>query len=156
MIEEEERMMVKRGRVLVLAVVVALGLCAVAVNAAEKKKAGGGKEVVWPADKLQFKEAIPGVSKAVLWGNPDKGAYGAITRFSKGTKNTLHTHSHDIKIIVISGSFVYDSGSGEKRLGAGSYLMQPGGLKHTSGAGSDADCVFFEESSGAFDLKPVK
>lgn len=152
--------MINKGRVLVLAVVVALGVCAVAVNAEAKagaKKAAGAKEVVWPADKLQFKEAgAPGVSRAVLWGDPDKGAYGAVTRFTKGTKNALHTHSHEIKIVVISGTFLYDSGSGENKLGPGSYLLEPGGVKHTSGAGADADCVFFQESSGAFDRKPAK
>ena len=148
-----------KERALILTVAVALGLCAVAAGAEEKKagaKAGGSKEIVWPADKLSFKDVVPGVSKAVLWGDPDKGAYGTITKFAKGTKNALHSHSHAIKVVVISGTFLYDSGSGENKLGPGSYLMEPGGLKHTSGAGADADCVFFEESSGAFDMKSAK
>ncbi|MGH9318199.1 MAG: hypothetical protein ACRD1P_13960 [Thermoanaerobaculia bacterium] len=57
---------------------------------------------------------------------------------------------------LFSGTFVYDSGDGEKRLGPGSYVSEPGGMKHTSGAGLDGDCLFFEESDGAFDLKPAK
>ena len=114
------------------------------------------REVVIPAGQMQFKDAAPGVLKAVLWGDPGKGAYATITKFALGTKNALHTHSHDIKVVVISGIFVYDSGSGEKRLGAGSYLFEPAGVKHTSGAGLDTDCLFFEESDGAFDLKPAK
>ena len=114
------------------------------------------KEVVIPAGQMQFKEAAPGVIKAVLWGDPTKGAYATITKFAKGTKNALHTHSHDIKVVVISGTFVYDSGSGEKRLGPGSYVSQPAGAQHTSGAGEDADCLFLEESNGAFDIKMVK
>jgi quercetin dioxygenase-like cupin family protein len=51
---------------------------------------------------------------------------------------------------------VYDCGTGEKRLGPGSYLFEPAGLKHTAGAGEDADCVFFEEGSGAFNLRPAQ
>lgn len=51
---------------------------------------------------------------------------------------------------------VYDSGGGEKRLGPGSYLLQPKGVKHTSGAADEADCVFLEESAGPFDIKMVK
>lgn len=131
-------------------------LCSSTTALAAEKKAGGSREVVKPAAEMQFKEAVPGVTKAVLWGDPTKGAYATITRFAKGTKNALHTHSHYIKVVVISGTFVYDSGSGEKRLGPGSYLFEPAGIRHTSGAGDDADCVFFEESNGAFDRKPAK
>jgi quercetin dioxygenase-like cupin family protein len=105
---------------------------------------------------MQFKAAIPGVTKAVLWGDPTKGPYGAITRFTKGTKNGWHTHSNDLKIVVISGAFLYDNGSGEKRLGPGSYLYEPGGLKHTSAASADSDLMFFEEGSGPFDIKMAK
>lgn len=133
----------------------ALGLLANSFALAEEK-AARSKEVVLPADKMQFKDVIPGVSKAVLRGDPAKGAYATLTKFAKGTLNAPHTHSHDIRIVVISGTFVYDSGGGEKRLGPGSYLVQPAGLKHTSGAGSEADCVFLEESSGKFDVKFVK
>lgn len=122
----------------------------------EAKKAGSNREAVMPAAEMKFKEAIPGVSKAVLWGDPAKGKYATITRFTKGQKNPLHTHSHDIRIVVISGTMVYDSRSGEKKLGPGSYLLQPKGVRHTSGAGDEADCVFLEESDGPFDIKMVK
>jgi len=29
-------------------------------------------------------------------------------------------------------------------------------MKHTSGCDAGADCLFFEEQSGTFDIKPVK
>jgi quercetin dioxygenase-like cupin family protein len=134
---------------------VALILC-LSPLAATAAPPAAGQEVVWPADQVPFKEVVPGVSKAVLWGDPDKGPYGAITRFVKGLRNSLHTHSSDIRIVVVSGNFVYDSGSGEKSLGPGSVLFQPAGAKHVSGAGKDADCVFVESSDGPFDLKPVQ
>lgn len=35
-------------------------------------------------------------------------------------------------------------------------LLQPRGVKHMSGASDDADCIFFEESDGSFDIKMVK
>ncbi len=38
----------------------------------------------------------------------------------------------------------------------GRYLFEPGGMKHKSGAGDEADCLFFEESAGKFDLNEVK
>ncbi|HSS43895.1 MAG TPA: DUF4437 domain-containing protein [Thermoanaerobaculia bacterium] len=114
------------------------------------------REVVIPAGQMAFKEAAAGVLKSALWGDPTKGAYATITKFARGTRNALHTHTHDIKVVVISGTFVYNSGSGDQRLGPGSYVFEPGGMKHTSGAGLDSDCLFFEESDGAFDLKPAK
>ena len=119
-------------------------------------KASTAKAVAWPADQIQFKPVIPGVTKAVLWGDPDKGAYGTLTRFAAGTKNALHTHSHDIKIVVISGTFVLGTETGEKQLGPGSYALEPAGMKHTSGAAPGADCLFFEESDGKFDMKMLE
>jgi len=29
-------------------------------------------------------------------------------------------------------------------------------MKHTSGCDAGADCLFFEEQSGTFDIRPVK
>ena len=45
-------------------------------------------EIVWPADKVQFKEVMPGISKAVLWENPS-GAYAALTRFAPNVQNPV-------------------------------------------------------------------
>ena len=142
------------GTVMTAVATAIICMWASAMFAAEK--AGSSKEIVRPAEQMEFKEAIPGVSKAVLWGNPTKGKYATLTKFAKGTKNALHTHPHDIRIVVISGTFVYNSGGGEKKLGPGSFLFQPAGVKHTSGAGDGTDCLFFEESDGAFDIKMVK
>src|SRR6266705_2762456 len=47
-------------------------------------------------------------------------------------------------------------GKPEFRLGPGSYFMQPGGdYRHTTSCDQASDCVFFVESKGKFDLKPV-
>jgi hypothetical protein len=41
-----------------------------------------------------------------------------------------------------------------RRLGPGSYMMQPGGnYKHTTSCDKASECIFFVESGGAFDLK---
>ena len=48
-------------------------------------------------------------------------------------------------------------GKPEFRLGPGSYLMQPGGnYKHTTSCDMASDCVFFLQSNGKLDLKPVE
>ena len=120
-------------------------------------KPAASAEVVMPAADMKWKDVIPGVTQSVLWGDPDTGAYGAITRFKAGVQHKLHTHENDIKIIVISGTLTYQPDGGEmKKLGPGSYLVQPAGKKHMSGAGPEADCVFVQQSSGKFTLTFVE
>jgi hypothetical protein len=53
-----------------------------------------------------------------------------LVKFAAGTDNGLHTHTYDIKAVVISGTFLYGSGgAAPKNLGPGSYLLIPGGMK---------------------------
>jgi quercetin dioxygenase-like cupin family protein len=109
-----------------------------------------------PGAKANFNEVIPGVSKAVLWGNPGEGAYGAFTRMKPGMDAGLHTHTNDVWITVLKGAYVYKDDAGEKRVRAGDFIRIPGGMKHRSGSDKKEGALFYEEASGAFDLVPVK
>jgi hypothetical protein len=99
----------------------------------------------------------PGVKIADLWGNHATGAFGSFIKFPAGFAAPLHTHTNDVKIVVVSGTFIQGpEGKPEFRLGPGSYLMQPGGsYRHTTSCDQASECLFFAESNGAFDLKPV-
>lgn len=102
---------------------------------------------------MEVKGASPGIMFASLWGNMDKGAYGVLVKFPAGTKHPLHTHTSDIKAVVISGTFYYaPEGGTEQRLGPGSYFFVPGGSKHMSGSTDDGPCEIFQESAGKFDM----
>jgi quercetin dioxygenase-like cupin family protein len=140
------------------AVLVAVLVVAHPAPLAAKGKGDAGREVVWPAGDITFEQTpAKGVTKADLWGNAAKGVHGSLVKFAAGTDNGLHTHTYDIKAVVISGTFLYGSGgAAPQKLGPGSYLLIPGGMKHTSGCDAGADCLFFEEQSGKFDIKPVK
>ena len=63
-----------------------------------------------------------------------------------------------MKLAIVSGTYIQaPEGKPEFRLGPGSYLMQPGGnYRHTTSCDKASDCVFFVESKGKFDLKPVE
>ncbi len=108
------------------------------------------------ADKAEFKEVVPGVSKAVLWGDHDRGPYGAFTKFAPGNDAGMHTHTNDIWIVVVKGAYRYRDDAGEKRVGPGDFIRVPGGRKHWSGGDATEGALFYEESSGKFDLVPSK
>jgi quercetin dioxygenase-like cupin family protein len=116
------------------------------------------KEVVHvDSGKANFKEVAPGVSKMVLWGNPDKGPYGTFTRFAPGLANALHTHMNDIRIVVLNGAYIYKPEKGDEvRVAAGHYIFVPGGSRHVSSGDAKEGALFYEESMGKFDLNPVK
>jgi len=99
----------------------------------------------------------PGVKIATLWGDPTKGRFGAFFKLPAGFAAPLHTHTHPMKVVMVSGTYIQGpDGAAEFRLGPGSYLMQPGGTyRHTTSCDSASDCVIFVESVGAFDLHVV-
>ncbi len=141
-------------RMLVIVAVAVAGFVAGEVYAKSKSK-----EVNWAADQIQLKEIpnIKGISKADLWGNAEKGAHGTLTKFAAGTKVGLHTHTYELKLVVIAGTMVFNSEDGkETRLGPGSYRLEPAGLKHVTACAEGADCKFVEIQPGAFDVKMVE
>jgi len=146
-----------KGHLPVYVTLVAALLCIGAVDSrAQKKK----EAVVWPAGDIKWSEmkgGPPGIMHADLWGHIDKGAYGSLIKLPAGLKNPLHTHSSDTKLVVVSGTFLYTpEGGTEQRLGPGSYLMVPGGVKHLSGVTEDGPCEVFQQGPGKFDFHPAE
>jgi anti-sigma factor ChrR (cupin superfamily) len=123
---------------------------------------GASEAVIMPPAGLKWTDLdparAPGVKTVDLWGNHATGAYGGFTKFPAGFVAPLHTHTNDLKIVVIRGTFIHGpEGKPEVRLGPGSYLMQPGGdYRHTTRCDKASECLFFIESEGAFDLIPVE
>ena len=85
------------------------------------------------------------------------GAFGALFKLPAGFAAPLHTHTYDMKVVIVSGTYIQaPEGKPEFRLGPGSYFLQPGGnYRHTTTCDKASDCVFLVESKGPFDLKPV-
>jgi anti-sigma factor ChrR (cupin superfamily) len=124
-------------------------------------RAAASRLVVMPASDLKWADldptGAPGVKIADLWGDHSKGAYRAFFKLPAGFAVPLHTHTYDIKVVIVSGTYIQSpEGKPEFRLGPGSYFMQPGGnYRHTTSCDTASDCVFFAESNGKFDLKLV-
>lgn len=107
--------------------------------------------------KATYKEIAPGASTAVLWGDIDKGPYGAFINFVPGMSNALHTHTNGARIVVLKGAYVYKPEKGaERRVGAGEYIFIPGGDRHATGSDATQGALFYMESDGKFDLNLVK
>ena len=125
-------------------------------------KAGPGQPVFTPAADLKWTDldpkGAPGVKVADLWGDHTKGAFGAFLKLPAGFAVPLHTHTHTMTVVFLSGTYIQaPEGKAEVRLGPGSYMMQPGGnYRHTTACDKASECLFFVESNGSFDLKPVE
>jgi quercetin dioxygenase-like cupin family protein len=148
--------------VLAFSLSVVLAAAALAQNSeAGKAKAAhkAAAPVVWPAGDLKWTDvegAPSGVKGVTLFGDPAKGSFGAVQKFPAGFSAPLHTHSADLRIVVVSGTVIHGpEGKPEVRLPAGSYLYLPSTYRHTTGCDKAAECVFFIEGNRKFDVKPV-
>src|SRR4030095_1086752 len=151
--------------VLTIAMTVVLPLAVLAqgsgkTNTKSPSKSAESRLVVMPAGDMKWTDlgpGAPGVKVADLWGNHANGAFGALFKLPAGFAAPLHTHTHDMKVVIISGTYIQaPEGKPEFRIGPGSFFLQPGGnYRHTTTCDAAADCVFFVESGGPFDLKPV-
>ena len=135
-------------RLIVVGVVVILG----AVTSAQSKA------VVWPSAAIKWTDSAvaTGAKMAVLWGDPTKGAYGALKQVTAGTAIPAHTHTRDSHVVVVKGTVTLDIDGKKTPMGPGSYSMIPGGAPHSATCGAGAACEYFEHMDGAFDSIPVK
>jgi anti-sigma factor ChrR (cupin superfamily) len=147
----------------VLALMVPLFLATLATPAlAQAPKGATGKPIFLPAADLKWTDldptGAPGIKVVDLWGNHATGAFGALIKLPAGFVVPLHTHTSDMKVVFLSGTYIQaPEGKAEVRLGPGSYMMQPGGnYRHITSCDKASDCVFFVESQGKFDLTPVE
>jgi quercetin dioxygenase-like cupin family protein len=127
------------------------------VSKAPAHKAAGSH--LMPPQDLKWTDVkeVKGAQQAVVWGNPEKGAYAAFDKWPGGTDVGAHTHSNDIKATVISGTMVIKLGDGpEKELPAGSWIHTGPNDVHSSKCKAGADCVFYLTQPGKFDFKPVE
>lgn len=131
-------------------------------KAQKASEESAGQPVVVPAADITWKDldpaGAPGVQIADVWGDHTKGAFRAFLKLPAGFAAPLHTHTHDMRLVFVSGTYIQGpEGKAEFRLGPGSYLMQPGGnYRHTTSCDKGSDCLFFFESDGPFDLKLVE
>lgn len=95
-----------------------------------------------------------GMQFAVLSGDPKNGPYTQIRKVAAGTDNPLHSHSSEIKNVIISGVWYTGTDAASARdFGPGSVVMMPTDWVHVSGCRRGSECVFYQEGKGKFDFK---
>lgn len=97
-----------------------------------------------------------GMQFAILSGDPKTGPYTEMRKVPAGTNNALHSHSSEIKNVIISGVwYTGPDAAAAKDFGPGSVVVMPGNWVHVSGCRAGTDCLFYQEGKGKFDFKPV-
>jgi mannose-6-phosphate isomerase-like protein (cupin superfamily) len=109
-----------------------------------------------PADSVKWTAARAGQDVSVLWGDPRTGAYGRFNRFAAGFEDRPHYHTRDLRVVVVSGTMIVRVGEGaSQEVGAGSFILMPGGTAHTHSCKSGVPCVVFVQQDGPNDSVSV-
>lgn len=138
-------------------VVAALILSATVACADSQPEQAGKNTVTYAAaERVTYKEIIPGASAGPLWGDPTKEAHSAFTRFAPAFNAGMHHHSNDLSLVVLRGAYLYRDDAGEKRVGPGEFLRIPGGHRHWSGGDPKEGALFYQHSDAKFDLVPAQ
>jgi hypothetical protein len=97
-----------------------------------------------------------GMQFALLSGDPKTGPYTQIRRVPGGTDNPPHSHSSEIKNVIIIGVwYTGPDAASAKDFGPGSVVVMPADWVHVSGCRAGSDCIFYQEGKGKFDFKPA-
>jgi anti-sigma factor ChrR (cupin superfamily) len=91
------------------------------MKAKPMSKGSASRLVTMPASDMKWMDldpkGAPGVKVADVWGDHTKGAYGAFIKFPAGWAAPLHTHTNDLKIVVVSGTSCSPAGTTRTRPG---------------------------------------
>ena len=122
---------------------------------ADENSAGKAAPVATTPAELSWQPVpgLPFMAAARVWGTPE-AAQGRFVKFSEKKSLPLHKHTASVRVVVVSGTYVYGrEGEPEKHFPAGSFVFTPGGTSHV--AGCDAPCVYYEEVDGKPDITVV-
>jgi quercetin dioxygenase-like cupin family protein len=138
---------------------VAYLLAGVAIGTVVVVSAQAAKPVIMTVGDLKWigKPEMKGATQAILWGDPTKGAFGALKKIPAGTILPWHYHTNATREVIVTGTVILEvEGQQPKELAPQAYSMLPGGAKHTATCKAGGpDCVYFETSTGMYDLKEV-
>jgi hypothetical protein len=146
-----------------VAAILIIAAIAVAMNAQQMTKTEGNQDAAATTPLMISLDDMkwtglperPGMQFALLSGDPSKGAYTQMRKVPAGTDNPLHSHTNEIKNVIVKGVWYTGADTASaKDFGPGSIVLMPGNWVHVSGCRPGAECVFYQEGKGKFDFKP--
>ncbi|MFL5307851.1 MAG: DUF4437 domain-containing protein, partial [Polyangia bacterium] len=93
----------------VLTALFTAGVLGVAIGA----RGAASGAVTIPSEDLAWHDvkgpakAPTGLRTVDLWGDAAKGAHGSLTKFPAGLAEPLHTHSHELRLVVVAGMMAF-------------------------------------------------
>lgn len=116
--------------------------------------APASKPLVIPAADVKF-TLVPNsqIEASDLWGDSKKGAHGSLAKFPGSFIEPLHVHTNEIRVVVVKGEMEYTIGDTMTKVGPGSFVKVPGGVKHFAKCADAGGCLIFLEQDGKMDVK---
>jgi quercetin dioxygenase-like cupin family protein len=136
-------------------VIALAGLLLAGAAAAQPAKVEPAADLHWV--EIRKPDGTPsGVQAVDLWGDAKMGAHGSLAKFPAGMKEPLHTHTHELRVVVFDGTLRYViDGVETKDLARGSALIIPASVPHYAQCLAPAPCEVLVQQDGAMDVKPV-
>jgi hypothetical protein len=133
------------------AAAVAAIAAAATANTGEADAAGQALVISTPS-LMDWKPGTNGSEQALLWGDRDH-ANGTISRYPARFELRPHFHTHDMRGVIVSGTWVMGIvGGTTAMLPAGSYFFLPGKTAHTDRCAGPEPCVMLLGQDESRDL----
>ena len=118
--------------------------------------------MVAPATHLPWHEVkrpdgtSAGFLAADLWIDAKTGAHFTLAKFPAGFRESPHTHSHDMRVVVLEGTMRYViDGVESADLAHDSAVAIPANVPHYAICQSAIPCEVLVQQDGAMDMKPT-
>src|SRR5688572_23586418 len=88
----------------------ALAGSALAIDAKSVEETTSTSPLFIPVSDLKWSDldpaGAPGVKVVDLWGDHQTGPFGALFKLPAGFTVPLHTHTHEMKVVFVSGTYI--------------------------------------------------
>lgn len=121
-------------------------------------KGAAGNAAFVDAKDIKWTEVagFPGVSTAVIEGDPAKGPHHSFMKFNAGFAAPMHHHTSNHFATVVAGTLILTVDGKEQRLPAGSFFSFTNKTAHKTACAEGADCVLSMDVRGKWDIVPAK
>jgi beta-alanine degradation protein BauB len=98
-----------------------------------------------------------GPKRAIVFGDPDRGAHGFYLRLPPNWESPNHYHSANYHAVLIEGEVVnnYEGQTEEVKIAKGGYFATVNNVNHVTKCLSSTECIIYVQMDAAFDAPPA-